>query len=117
MHAVCGDAMQNAWRFVADEALRERLKKARGIGTPATRAEIIRGLKAREFLVAQGKTIVPTERRLALFDVLQKADPALLDLGVTAQMEWLLDQVLVGGTPMTGAIDAVCAKARASSAG
>ena len=39
------EAMQNAWRFVDDEALRERLREAKGIGTPATRAEIISGLK------------------------------------------------------------------------
>ena len=39
------EAMQNAWRFVEDAALRDRLKEAKGIGTPATRAEIIRGLK------------------------------------------------------------------------
>ena len=105
------DAMQNAWRFVDDEALRERLKEAKGIGTPATRAEIIRGLKAQEFLVTQGKTVVPTERGLALFDVLQTADPALVDPGVTAQLEQLLDQVLVGEMAMMGAIDAVCAQA------
>jgi hypothetical protein len=37
------EAMQNAWRFVDDEVLRERLKEAKGIGTPATRAEIIGG--------------------------------------------------------------------------
>ena len=41
------EAMQNAWRFVDDEVLRERLKEAKGIGTPATRAEIIGGLKKR----------------------------------------------------------------------
>jgi DNA topoisomerase-3 len=105
------DAMQNAWRFVEDEVLRERLKEAKGIGTPATRAEVIRGLKAQEFLVAQGKNIVPTERGLALFDVLHKADPALVDPGVTAQLERLLDEVLVGQTEMMGAIDAVCAQA------
>ncbi len=105
------DAMQNAWRFVEDDVLRERLKEAKGIGTPATRAEIIRGLKVQEFLVAQGKTIVPTERGLALFDVLQKADPALVDPGVTAQLERLLDEVLVGQTEMMSAIDAVCAQA------
>ena len=39
------EAMQNAWRFVEDEALRDRLKEAKGIGTPATRGEIIAGLK------------------------------------------------------------------------
>ena len=105
------EAMQNAWRFVADEALRERLKEAKGIGTPATRAEIIRGLKAQEFLVADGKHIVPTERGLALFGVLERADPALVDPGVTAQMERLLDDVLVGRQDMMAAIDAVCAQA------
>jgi hypothetical protein len=105
------EAMQNAWRFVADETLQERLKEAKGIGTPATRAEIIRGLKTQEFLVAAGKHIVPTERGLALFDVLQRADPALVDPGVTAQMERLLDDMLVGQQEMVGAIDAVCAQA------
>jgi DNA topoisomerase-3 len=49
------DAMQNAWRFVKDEALRERLKEAKGIGTPATRAEIIKGLKRQNLLTADGK--------------------------------------------------------------
>ena len=105
------EAMQNAWRFVTDEALQERLKEAKGIGTPATRAEIIRGLKTQEFLVADGKHIVPTERGLALFAVLERADPALVDPGVTAQMERLLDEVLVGQQEMVGAIDAVCAQA------
>ena len=105
------DAMQNAWRFVADEALQERLKQAKGIGTPATRAEVIRGLKTQDMLVAQGKNIVPTERGLAVFELLRQADPALVDPGVTAQLERLLDDVLVGRTGMTGAIDAVCAQA------
>ncbi len=105
------EAMQNAWRFVEDTALRERLREAKGIGTPATRAEVIRGLKAQEFLVVDGKHIVPTERGLALFGVLQRADPALVDPGVTAQLELLLDEVLTGRQEMMGAIDAVCAQA------
>jgi DNA topoisomerase-3 len=105
------EAMQSAWRFVADEALRDRLKEAKGIGTPATRAEIIGGLKTQEFLVGDGKHIVPTERGLSLFGVLQQADPALVDPGVTAQMECLLDDVLVGQQGMVEAIDAVCAQA------
>src|SRR4051812_7500135 len=105
------EAMQNAWRFVEDPALQARLKEAKGIGTPATRAEIIRGLKAQGFLVASGKHIVPTERGLSLFAVLGQADPALIDPGVTAQMERLLDDVLVGQQELMGAIDAVCAQA------
>ena len=53
------DAMQNAWRFVEDPAMRERLKEAKGIGTPATRAEIIKGLKRQNLLAADGKLVVP----------------------------------------------------------
>ena len=106
------EAMQNAWRFVEDEALRERLKEAKGIGTPATRAEIIAGLKKQGFLAAQGKNVVPTDRGLALFGVLKRADPALVDPGVTAELECLLDDVLTGRKEMTGAIDAVCDSAR-----
>ena len=49
------EAMQNAWRFVDDEVLRERLKEAKGIGTPATRAEIIGGLKKQGFPDYPGK--------------------------------------------------------------
>lgn len=102
------EAMQNAWRFVDDEVLRERLKEAKGIGTPATRAEIIGGLKKQGLLIAQGKHIVPTEAGLSLFGVLKQADPALVDPGVTAQLECLLDDVVVGKQEMVGAIDAVC---------
>src|SRR6202163_4778856 len=102
------EAMQNAWRFVDDEVLREDRKEAKGIGTPATRAEIIGGLKKQGFLIAQGKHIVPTEVGLSLFDVLKQADPALVDPGVTAQLECLLDDVVVGKQEMVGAIDAVC---------
>src|SRR5271170_1793161 len=100
--------MQNAWRFVDDEVLRDRLKEAKGIGTPATRAEIIGGLKKQGFLIAQGKNIVPTETGLSLFGVLKEADPALVDPGVTAQLECLLDEVVIGKQEMVGAIDAVC---------
>jgi len=102
------EAMQNAWRFVDDEVLRERLKEAKGIGTPATRAEIIGGLKKQAFLIAQGKNIVPTETGLALFGVLKQADPSLVDPGLTAQLECLLDEVVIGKQQMIGAIDAVC---------
>src|SRR5207249_5206493 len=85
------------------EVLRERLKEAKGIGTPATRAEIIGGLKKQVFLVAQGKNIVPTESGLSLFGVLKQADPALVDPGVTAQLECLLGEVVIGKQEMIGA--------------
>ena len=77
-------------------------------GSPATRAEIIGGLKKQGLLVAQGKHIVPTEAGLSLFGVLKQADPALVDPRVTAQLECLLDDVVLGKQEMVGAIDAVC---------
>ena len=106
------EAMQNAWRFVEDGALRDRLKEAKGIGTPATRGEIIAGLKKQGFLTVREKNIVPSERGLALFGVLERADPALVDPGVTAELECLLDDVVLGKQEMTVAIDAICDAAR-----
>jgi DNA topoisomerase-3 len=106
------EAMQNAWRFVDDEVLRERLKEAKGIGTPATRSEIIGGLKKQGFLIVEGKHIVPTEAGLSLFGVLKQADPVLVDPGMTAQLECLLDEVVLGNQGMFSAIDAVCVVAQ-----
>ncbi len=51
---------------------------------------------------------MPTDLGLQLFGVLQQADPALVDPGVTAQLECLLDEVVIGKQEMIGAIDAVC---------
>jgi DNA topoisomerase-3 len=110
------EAMQNAWRFVDDEVLRERLKEAKGIGTPATRAEIIGGLKKQGFLIAPGKNIVPTETGLSLFGVLKQADPALVDPGVTAQLECLLDEVVIGKQEMVGGLTPCAMSLNASSA-
>lgn len=105
------EAMQNAWRFVEEGPLRDRLKEAKGIGTPATRAEVITGLKRQKFLAMQGKQIVPTDAGLELFGVLNEADPTLVDPGATAQLEHLLDDVVAGKQEMVGAIDAVCSVA------
>jgi DNA topoisomerase-3 len=58
--------------------------------------------------IAQGKNIVPPETGLSLFGVLRQADPALVDPGVTAQLECLLDDIVVGKQEMFGAIDPVC---------
>jgi DNA topoisomerase-3 len=103
--------MVNAWRFVENPEHRERLKEAKGIGTPATRAEIIQGLKRQDLLAASGKHIVPTERGLVLYDVLGNADQALVDPAVTAKLEFLLDEVLFGRRRAEDAIDAVCGQA------
>ncbi|MCW8088480.1 DNA topoisomerase [Sabulicella glaciei] len=108
------EAMQNAWKFVEDEALRERLKEAKGIGTPATRAEVIKGLKAQQFLEAKGKNIIPTERGLALYGLLVQAEPMLVDPGVTATWEMRLDDVLTGREKFGRAIMSICDDAQAA---
>jgi DNA topoisomerase III len=105
------DAMQNAWRFVKDKAIRDRLKEAKGIGTPATRAEIIKGLKRQNLLAADGKLVVPTDAGLQLFELLRDAAPALVDPGTTAQWEMHLDAVVTGNANFRSVIDGIAAEA------
>jgi DNA topoisomerase III len=105
------DAMQNAWRFVKEGALRERLKEAKGIGTPATRAEIIKGLKRQNLLAADGKLVVPTPAGLQLFELLRAAAPALVDPGTTAVWEMRLDDVVVGKADFRAVIDEIAGEA------
>jgi DNA topoisomerase III len=105
------DAMQNAWRFVEDKAMRDRLKEAKGIGTPATRAEILKGLKRQNLLAADGKLVVPTDAGLQLFALLRDAAPALVDPGTTAQWEMHLDGVVTGRTDFRAVIDGIAAEA------
>ncbi len=105
------DAMQNAWRFVTDPTLRDRLKEAKGIGTPATRADIIKGLKTQRFLTTEGKLLVPTPAGLALFEQLRAAAPALVDPGTTALWEMRLDEVVTGQADYREVIDAIAAEA------
>ena len=90
------DAMHNAWRFVKDEAERERLKEAKGIGTPATRDSILEGLKRQGMLVLDKKHLVPSDLALWLYGLLCGSAPALVDPGATARMEARLDDVLAG---------------------
>jgi DNA topoisomerase III len=101
------DAMQNAWRFVEDPALRDRLKEAKGIGTPATRAEIIKGLKRQNLLTAEGKLVLPTSGGLQLFELLRGYAPALVDPGTTALWEMRLDEIVTGKTDFRTVIDGV----------
>ena len=105
------DAMQNAWRFVKDEPLRERLKEAKGIGTPATRAEIIKGLKRQNMLAADGKLVVPTPAGMQIFEVLRGAAPSLVDPGTTAIWEMRLDDVVIGKAGFRAVIDEIAREA------
>ncbi len=58
-------AMKNAGREVEDEALAQAVKE-NGLGTPATRAEIIEKLIRTKLIERQKKVIVPTDKGMAL---------------------------------------------------
>jgi DNA topoisomerase-3 len=105
------DAMQNAWRFVTDDTLRERLKEAKGIGTPATRAEIIKGLKRQNLLATDRKLVVPTPAGLQLYELLRAAAAALVDPATTAVWEMRLDDVMVGKADFRTVIDEIAGEA------
>ena len=64
-------AMETAGKELEDEELRARLKDC-GIGTPATRAAIIETLFAREYMVRKEKSLVPTEKGLALYSIVKE---------------------------------------------
>lgn len=87
-------AMENAGKLIEDEALREQIKGA-GIGTSATRAAIIEKLERIQYLAINQKTqiITPTVKGEAIFDVVQKAMPDMLNPELTASWEKGLDMV------------------------
>jgi len=89
-------AMQHVWRLVEEEAARAWLKETNGIGTPATRAQIIEGLKAQGLLAVQRKVIVPTPLGMATYQLLRDCDVSLVDVVRTAHMEARLDAVARG---------------------
>jgi DNA topoisomerase-3 len=63
-------AMETAGKLVDDEELREAMKE-RGLGTPATRAEIIETLIRREYVERAGKDLQPTPKGLSVVTMLE----------------------------------------------
>lgn len=85
--------MQEAWRLVPPGQLRDRLREAKGIGTPATRGEVVKGLKRQDQIVEKGKSIMPTPGGMALWRMLNEFCPNIVDPGRTALWETLFDAV------------------------
>ena len=87
-------AMENAGKLIEDEELREQIKGA-GIGTSATRAEIIKKLDKIKYITINSKTkiITPTAKGEAIYDVVNKAMPDILNPKLTASWEKGLDMV------------------------
>ena len=71
-------AMKGVARFVTDPRLKQKLKDTTGIGTEATRANIISGLIARGYIVKKGRSIRASDAALTLIDAVPAAiaDPA-----------------------------------------
>ena len=90
-------AMETAGREgVEDEEARQALKDC-GIGTPATRAAIIETLLRREYMVRVKKSLVPTEKGLALYSIVKGMDIA--DVELTGRWESELAEIEKGRTP------------------
>ena len=99
--------MKEAWRFIEDEAERERLKETDGIGTSATRARIVEGLKLQQQLVIEKGKIVPSEMGLWLYSTIHSAVAPLVDPGATARLEARLGDVYRGHAKFNDVIDDV----------
>jgi DNA topoisomerase-3 len=90
-------AMETAGRDdVEDEEARQALKDC-GIGTPATRAAIIETLLRREYMVRVKKSLVPTEKGLALYSIVKEMDIANVEM--TGRWEAELAKIEQGKTP------------------
>ena len=87
-------AMENAGKLIEDEELREQIKGA-GIGTSATRAEIIKKLEKIQYIQINDKTqiITPTQKGEIIYDIVYNAMPDMLNPKLTASWEKGLDMV------------------------
>lgn len=87
-------AMENAGKLIEEEELREQIKGA-GIGTSATRGEIIKKLEKIQYIKINSKTqiVTPTEKGEAIYDIVNQAMPDMLNPKLTASWEKGLDLV------------------------
>ena len=81
-------AMRSAGKLIEDEELREQIK-GDGIGTAATRGEIIKKLVRIQYIQINDKTkvITPTIKGEAIYDVIKSSMPDMLNPELTASWE------------------------------
>ena len=86
-------AMEGAGKLVDDEDLREAMRE-RGLGTPATRAQVIEGLLFEGYLVRQGRDLIVTAKGISLITLLRnlKAE-ALTKPELTGEWEFKLREM------------------------
>lgn len=90
-------AMENAGNLIEDEELRAQIKGS-GIGTPATRAEIIIKLVKIEYICLNTKTqvLTPHTDGEAVYEIVRKTLPELLLPKMTAEWERGLSEIEKG---------------------
>lgn len=90
-------AMENAGQLIEDEELRSQIKGS-GIGTSATRAEILKKLVNNKYIALNKKTQIytPTLQGEMIFDVVNASIPSLLNPELTASWEKGLTYVADG---------------------
>ena len=90
-------AMENAGQLIEDDELREQIKSS-GIGTSATRAEILKKLVSNKYLALNSKTqiLTPTLMGEMIYDVVRCSIRSLLSPELTASWEKGLNYVARG---------------------
>ena len=89
-------AMEGAGKLVEDEDLREAMRE-RGLGTPATRAQIIEGLMADGYVERKGKELIVSAKGLSLITLLRNLHTDVLSTPeLTGEWEFRLKQMANG---------------------
>ena len=89
-------AMEGAGKLVDDEELREAMSE-KGLGTPATRAQIIEGLIWEKYVLRNGRELQPTAKAFSLITLLNGLDiPQLVSPELTGEWEFKLNQMARG---------------------
>ena len=89
-------AMENAGKEVEDTESKKAMAEC-GIGTPATRANIIETLILRDYIRREKKTVVPTEKGLAVYEIVK--DKRIANAEMTGSWELTLAAIEAGQMP------------------
>jgi DNA topoisomerase-3 len=86
-------AMEGAGKTIEDDELREAMRE-KGLGTPATRAQIIEGLIHEKYVLRDGRELTPTAKAFSLMTLLHGLGvPELFSPELTAEWEFKLAQM------------------------
>ena len=89
-------AMENAGKEVEDAESKKAMAEC-GIGTPATRANIIETLILRDYIRRDKKAIIPTEKGLAVYEIVK--DKKIANAEMTGSWELALATIEAGKMP------------------